>query len=293
MYFGIFWLFLIVRANAHADAANSAPANVLVCFHMLGAFLCIEYFFSLVTGYVFLARDSARGAGIAADGTHTAFRGFDFAGGFERHIRQHRSQAHERPVFLCYKHTAFTDKSKSGGGVLIDWGIHLLDLILFVLGGATISNVTCDTFCEMARDMKSYRYNRMWAEDTKDVENGVNDVDDPVSGYVRTDKAAISFNGAWAENINAENSMFVDFMGDKGGARLTYGGQFSFFDGETLETSVSDHEIPNMYLCEDEDFILSTKTGEKNRNHIDNILESMKLLDALYASAQQKSEVRF
>ena len=186
---------------------------------------------------------------------------------------------------------AFTDKAKSGGGVLIDWGIHFLDLILYVLGGARLVNVTCDTFCEMAKDMKSYRYHRMWAEDTADLEKGVNDVDDSVSGYIRTDKAAISFNGAWAENINDESSMFVDFMGDKGGVRLTYGGQFRYFDGQTLETTVSEHDIPNMYLCEDGDFILSCQSGEKNRNHIDRILESMKLLDALYLSAEQKKEV--
>jgi len=186
---------------------------------------------------------------------------------------------------------AFTDKSQSGGGVLIDWGIHFLDLILYVLGGATLKNVTCDTYCEMAKDMKAYTYRSMWAEDTADVENGVNDVDDYVTGYVRTDKASISLNGAWAENIDEKGGMFVDFMGDKGGARLIYGKQFSFYDGDTLETTISEHEIPDMYLCEDRDFIRSIETGEKNRNYIDNILESMKLLDALYASAEQKKEI--
>ena len=187
---------------------------------------------------------------------------------------------------------AFTDKSQSGGGVLIDWGIHFLDLILYILGSPSLKNVTCDTYCEMAKDMKAYRYEKMWAEDTADIENGVNDVDDYVTGYVRTDKASISFNGAWAENINDERGqMFVDFLGDKGGARLDYGKQFSFYDGETLKTTVSDHEIPNMYLCEDRDFIRCIKTGEKNRNHIENILESMKLLDCLYASADQKKEI--
>ncbi len=185
---------------------------------------------------------------------------------------------------------AFTDKSQSGGGVLIDWGVHFLDLILYILGGAKLLNVTCDTYNEMAKDMKAYKYTNMWAEETSDVENGVNDVDDFVSGYIRTDKASISFNGAWAQNIN-KNEMFIDFLGDKCGARLTYGDKFEIYDAATLETITPEYDIPNQYLCENQAFVESVETGVKSRSHIDNILESAKLLDTLYASAEVKSEV--
>ncbi|MBO5221711.1 MAG: Gfo/Idh/MocA family oxidoreductase [Clostridia bacterium] len=185
---------------------------------------------------------------------------------------------------------AFTTKSQSGGGVLIDWGIHFLDLILYILGGAKLKTLTCDAYSEIGKDMKSYKYKSMWAEDTADVENGTNDVDDFICGHVRTDKASITFNGAWAQNLD-KGEMYVDFLGDKKGARLTYCKQFELFDGETLETVNTDHELPNFYQLEDADFFKSIRTGEKNRNNIDNILESMKLLDYLYKSAEEKREI--
>ena len=174
--------------------------------------------------------------------------------------------------------------------MLIDWGIHYLDLILYILGGAKLKTVTCDAYCEMAKDMKSYKYENMWAEDTKNVETGTNDVDDLVSGYIRTDKATISFNGAWAQNLD-EKDAYIDFLGDKGGARLTYGGQFKFTNGETLESYTTEHEIPQQHAVQDEAFIEAVRTGEKNRNYIDNILESMKLLDSLYKSAAAGKEI--
>lgn len=185
---------------------------------------------------------------------------------------------------------AFTTKAQSGGGVLIDWGIHFFDLILYILGDAKLVNLTCDAYNEMAKDMKSYKYKGMWAEDTADVENGTNDVDDFITGYIRTDKASISFNGAWAQNIN-QDEMFIDFCGDKCGARLTYGGKFEIYDGETLETIQPEYDIPRMHQVEDIAFIESLYTGEKNRSHIDNVLESAKLLDALYQSAEIRKEI--
>ncbi len=185
----------------------------------------------------------------------------------------------------------FTTRSQSGGGVLIDWGVHFFDLILYILGDVNLKSLTCDTYSEMAKDMKAYKYKTMWAEDTGNIENGTNDVEDYISGYIRTSGASISFNGAWAQNLD-RNDMYVDFLGDKMGARFTYYGQIELFNGETLETEITDHDLPGMHFIENEAFIEAVRNGEKTRSNIDNVLRSALLLDKLYKSAELKREVK-
>jgi predicted dehydrogenase len=154
-----------------------------------------------------------------------------------------------------------------------------------------IRTVSANAYNKLGRDIKAYVYKNMWAGPP--VLDGVCDVDDMVTGFIRTSGASISFNGAWAQNIN-ENEMFVDFMGDKGGVRLNYGKDFTFYtaEGGLLQSVKPDYHIPDMYQREDARFVEAIREGLKTRNHIDGVLESARLLDAIYESADKQTEIK-
>lgn len=184
---------------------------------------------------------------------------------------------------------AFTTKAASGGGVLIDWGVHFLDLILYITG-ARARAVSAADYGLLGGDIAGYTYTSMWAGPPD--RNGVYDVDDFVSGFVRTDGPTISFNGAWAQNVD-EEEMYVDFLGDKAGVRMQYGGGFKVFgarDG-ALYAAEEKYTIPDMYAEEDADFIRAVRSGKRCRNHIDDVLDTMRLLDAIYRSGREGREV--
>lgn len=186
----------------------------------------------------------------------------------------------------------FTTKASSGGGALIDWGVHYIDLILYCCGDPAPLSASGAAFSKLGVDMKNYVYTGMWAEETKNV-NGTYDVDDAVTGIIRTAGPVITFNGAWAQNIGVSET-YIDFLGTKAGIRLNYCGDFTIYgvkDGMLTEEKVKCKET-NMYENEINDFIrLIGEGGGKNRQYIDNAVLTSKIMQAIYDSSDSHKEI--
>ncbi|WP_020617080.1 Gfo/Idh/MocA family protein [Paenibacillus daejeonensis] len=187
---------------------------------------------------------------------------------------------------------AFTTKSIAGGGALIDWGVHFLDIVMYCAGDPEPKTVSGQAFSKLGVDMPNYAYESMWAGPPN--YEGTYDVDDFVTAMIRTEGPSISMNGAWAQNIG-EKEMFIDFLGDKAGIRLQYGSSFKVYsakDGVLLETSPTFRSV-DMFQAEIDGFLTSIRTGEKLPSHIDTVILSSKIIQGIYDSSDAKREITF
>lgn len=113
--------------------------------------------------------------------------------------------------------TWFTDKARSGGGVMIDLGAHYLDLALYFLGSPKVSyaagSIHQNFVHTTARNRNGY----------KGIDGGLFNVEDAAIGYLGLyGGACLSFDFSWASNIE-EDRFYVELMGTKGGASLVNG----------------------------------------------------------------------
>lgn len=184
----------------------------------------------------------------------------------------------------------FTTKAVAGGGVLIDWGVHYLDIVMYCLGDPAPLTVSGQAYSLLGRDIPRYVYTDMWAGPPKP--EGVYDVEECITGLVRTRGATISLNGAWAQNIGVQET-YIDFLGDKAGIRLDYGKGFTVYtaDHGGLIEYAPKFNANAMFETEVNDFLDCILTGRKNAAHIDNAVITAKMMQALYDSSQQKKEI--
>lgn len=185
---------------------------------------------------------------------------------------------------------AFTTKEIAGGGALIDWGVHYLDIVMYCCGDPTVKTVSGEVFSKLGKDMENYVYTDMWAGPPK--YDGTYDVDDSVTALIRTSGPVITVNGAWAQNIG-ENEQYIDFMGDKGGIRLHYGADFVVYTTENnaLISYTPQFKMRNHFQNEIDAFIDCVKTGKKLPSHIDTAIITTEMMQTLYDSAEQHKEI--
>ncbi|MHC4128604.1 MAG: Gfo/Idh/MocA family protein [Planctomycetota bacterium] len=114
----------------------------------------------------------------------------------------------------------FTTKARSGGGVLVDLGVHLIDLALHLTGHprpARASAVCTSTF---GSPIDRYAFENMWGGPPDP--QGVFDVEDAATALVRFDGGlSMELNAFWAADLSEDRMRSqIVLLGDKGGCCL-------------------------------------------------------------------------
>lgn len=188
----------------------------------------------------------------------------------------------------------FTTKECSGGGPLIDLGVHMIDLAVYLMGNPTPVAVTGSIYRNFAEgDEKQTSEGAKYGEAKK---GGIFDVEDQAMGFIKFDNgASLQIDFSWAGNIEVENFNFIELRGTQAGIKWKDA-------GKTAKVFKDDHGKQVAEVLSSE----QTMGGhEANLRHFADVIQNktapdytpiqgvnmMKILTAIYKSAETGREV--
>ena len=180
----------------------------------------------------------------------------------------------------------FTNKELQGGGSLIDYGCHLLDLSLWLLGDIEPVTVVGKTYNRLSK-----MPNQVNEWGSFDHENF--DVDDHVTSYITFDNgASLLFECSWSANIKGDSEN-VSISGVDGGINVFPYEVYQAKNGMLLNTAA--HSMigeDNPGLSQAENFI-DTCLGEAELVvKPEEALKVTKIIEAIYQSSDINEAVR-
>ena len=194
----------------------------------------------------------------------------------------------------------FTTRALAGGGPLIDLGVHMLDLALYMMGYPRPVSVSGTTYAEFGPRGKG-----TWAYGTRpaDPAQAIFDVEDFATGFIRFENsAALVLEASWAGYQPLGDDIYLQLYGRTGGARLSMP---NFREEHSLQVitemggtlvdvapAMPQEKGINEYDREIAAFVQSIRTGTPPPATAEQGLTVMLIIDALYRSAQSGQEVR-
>ncbi len=192
----------------------------------------------------------------------------------------------------------FTTKATSGGGPLIDLGVHVLDLVRYLTDKPKAVRASGACYATFGSPIASYRYVDMWAGPPK--LDGTSDVEDHATALVRCEGGlTIEMNVTWA--MNQPDGALKDgifLFGDRGGV------SFEIFGSQvTLATEEDGHIVDVKPLLAQGDatqrawdaqyrqFIGVVRDGTPPHADAADGRAIQSLLEAIYRSSGERREV--
>lgn len=173
----------------------------------------------------------------------------------------------------------FTDKALSGGGALIDLGVHYIDLAMYIMGWAEPERAAGALSNNFLADGTRIRRGYKSAE-------GVINVEDMANGcVVMKSGQTLDYCFNWAANIEKE-VRYLEAYGTKAGFRLENDELKMFTQlGGTMFTLVPDEATIPLDKNEYQSFVCSILSDSPTEATAEQGLRVMELIDMIYSSS--------
>jgi predicted dehydrogenase len=193
----------------------------------------------------------------------------------------------------------FTSKEQAGGGPLIDLGVHVLDMALWLMDNPRVVTVSAATYAKLGPQGKgNWGGSRFTVSPDRPYE-----VEDLATAFMRTDRGAtLHLETSWACYTGMTDEFGVVLFGDQGGAELhvkdyaEVGTLRLFGDlGGVPADSVPRLQPKKVHAGHAEvirRFIDSILTGAPMSPSGEEGLDRTRLIDCIYQSAEMGHEVR-
>lgn len=186
----------------------------------------------------------------------------------------------------------FSDKKRSGGGPVIDLGVHVIDLIRYVTGKPKAISVSASTFNYLGAKPNIKGLSKYTSEDPSII----NDVEDAATAFIKFDNGmTLTFETSWVLHTK-DNHNYLEVYGDKAGVQMEpvlefYSEKDNYFIESKPVIDKSLNSFNNIFDKEVAHYVDCVVNGTECRNSAEDGLEIMKILDAIYESAKLGHEV--
>lgn len=187
----------------------------------------------------------------------------------------------------------FGDKTRSGGGPLIDLGVHVIDLVRYLMGNPKPVSVYGATFKKL-EDRKNIKGKQSYKASSA-TDHDICDVEDLASAMIRFDNGAVlSIEASFSLNIKKDEGK-IELFGTKGGAKLDpelelYSEINDYLADVTLDAQTS-LSFDGLFAGEIDHFVSCLTEGVPCISPAQDGIDIMTILDAIYESASTGHEV--
>lgn len=185
----------------------------------------------------------------------------------------------------------FTDLSISGGGPLMDIGVHALDLAWWLAGTPKVKSVT-GIMVQGIGNKNKLDFNHTWRASSAGNENNeIFTTEDLASAFIRFENGfTLQLEVSWAVNGPQDNALKVELFGSEGGVSMDPLAFYGVKHG-VLTTETPDVPVGDLYNIELNHFVDCVLSGETPCSTVQQGRDVVEMLTAITKSAETGREV--